>query len=203
VSRLTGPRVKILRALETQLPGLSRKSAEKRPFGPGQHGPTKRKKAGSPYALRLREKQKVRFNYGLTERALRRVVGEALRSKDNTGQVIIQLLERRLDNVLFRAGFAATIPAAKQLATHGHVLVNGRRETIPSRRLVRGDVISIRPQSRQIAERALESGAGAQSPWLDIDKDALVAKMTGYPDESFLPFELSPRLIIEHYSRVL
>jgi len=203
VSRLTGPRLKILRALDTRLPGLSRKSTEKRPFGPGQHGPTKRKKAGSPYALRLREKQKVRFNYGLTERALRRVVEEALRSKDNTGQVIIQLLERRLDNVLFRAGFGATIPAARQLTTHGHVLVNGRRETIPSRRLVRGDVVSIRPKSRHLPLSALESGAGADSPWLVIDKDALVATVTGYPDDAFVPFELSPRLVIEHYSRVL
>lgn len=203
MSRLTGPRVKILRALDAQLPGLSRKSNEKRPFGPGQHGPTKRKKMGSPYALRLREKQKVRFNYGLTEKALRRVVEEALRRKENTGQVIIELLERRLDNVLFRAGFAATIPAARQLATHGHVVVNGRRETIPSRRLVRGDLVSIRPQSRDMALRTLESGAGLQSPWLDVDRNALVAKLTGYPDAEFLPFELSPRLIIEHYSRVL
>lgn len=203
MSRLTGPRLKILRALETPLPGLSRKSAEKRPFGPGQHGPTKRKKAGSPYALRLREKQKVRFNYGLTERVLRRVVEEALRSKDNTGQVIIQLLERRLDNVLFRAGFGATIPAARQLATHGHVLVNGRRETIPSRRLVRGDVVSIRPQSRDMALRSFESGAGLQSSWIDVDREALTATLTSYPDAEFLPFELQPRLIIEHYSRVL
>lgn len=203
MSRLTGPRVKILRALETSLPGLSRKSREKRPFGPGQHGPTKRRKAGSPYALRLREKQKVRFNYGLTERALRRVVEEALSSKENTGQVIIQLLERRLDNVLFRAGFAATIPAAKQLATHGHVLVNGRRETIPSRRLVRGDIVTVREKSRAIAVRSLESGAGMQSPWLDVDRDGLAVKLTSYPDADFLPFELSPRLVIEHYSRVL
>lgn len=202
MSRTTGPRLRILRALGTALPGLSRKTAEKRPYGPGQHGPRRRKTA-SRYALRLREKQRIRFNYGLTEGALRRLVAEALRSKGNSGEALIQLLERRLDNVVCRAGFAATIPAARQLATHGHVLVNGRKETIPSRRLVRGDVVTIRAQSRELALRAIAGGAGLESPWLDIDRTALRVVLTSYPDEGFLPFPVSTRLIVEHYSGVL
>lgn len=192
-----------MRALGTDLPGLSRKSMEKRPTVPGQHGPTRRRKSPSAYGLRLHEKQKVRFNYGLTERSLRRVVEEALRAKGNSGDVIIQLLERRLDNVVYRAGFAATIPAARQLVNHGHVLVNGRRETIASRRLSRGDVVSVRESSRHIAEAAISSGSGTISPWLDLNREAFSVTMTSFPDEGFRPFALEPRLIIEHYSRVL
>lgn len=203
MSRLKGPRVRVLRALGTALPGLSRKSAEKRPYGPGQHGPTKRKKAGSAYAVRMIEKQKIRFNYGLTERQLRRIVEEAERGKGNTGDLIIQLLERRLDNIVFRAGLAATIPAARQLVMHGHILVNGRRETIPSRRMVYNDVITVREKSRHLPQAAYASGSGLDSPWLDVDRDALTVKVTGYPDASFRPFDLEPRLIVEHYSRVM
>lgn len=203
MSRIKGPRLRIMRALGAQLPGLSRKTIEKRPFGPGQHGPTKRKKAGSAYAVRMMEKQKVRFNYGLSERALRRIVEEAERSKGNTGDLIIQLLERRLDNVVFRAGFAATIPAARQLVNHGHVTVNGRRETIASRRLKYNDVIGIRPKSRHLPESAWASGAGMDSPWLTIDRESFTAKVAGYPDATFRPFDLEPRLIVEHYSRVM
>src|SRR4029453_6484046 len=102
MSRLTGPRVKIMRSLGVQLPGLSQKSIEKRPFPPGQHGPNVRKrKSGSDYGLRLKETQKVRFNYGLTERQLRRLVEDASRAKGNTAHTLIQLLERRLDNIVF------------------------------------------------------------------------------------------------------
>ncbi len=203
MSRATGPRLKVIRALGTSLPGLTRKSAEKRPYGPGQHGPTRRKKAGSTYSLRLHEKQKLRFNYGVTERVLRRVVADAMRGKGNPTQRIIETLERRLDNVLFRAGFGATIPAARQLATHGHVLVNGKRETIPSRLLSRGDVITIREKSAHIVQAALSTSSGLESPWLDIDRTGLRITVTTYPDPGFLPFDVQPHLIIEHYSRVL
>ncbi len=203
MSRLKGPRVRVLRALATNLPGLSRKSTEKRPHPPGQHGPTRRRKSPSAYGVRMHEKQKLRFNYGLTERALRRVVEEAGRTRGNAGDVIIQLLERRFDNVVFRAGFAATIPVARQLINHGHLLINGRRETIPSRRLQYGDEITVREQSRHLPLAALESGAGMESPWLAIDKAALTVKVASYPDPTFRPFELEPRLIVEHYSRVL
>jgi small subunit ribosomal protein S4 len=203
MSRLRGPRLKIMRALGVELPGLSRKSIEKRPHPPGQHGPQRKRTNRSDYSLRLREKQKVRFNYGLSERQLRGLVEDATRLKGNTGVVLIQLLERRLDNVVFRAGFGRTIPAARQLVSHGHILVNGRAVDRPSFRLKRGDVISVAPASRALAQRALESGAGMVSDWIHVDKEGLKATMASLPDESFLPFPLEPRLIIEHYSRAM
>ena len=203
MSRLTSPRLKIVRQLGTGLPGLSMKSTEKRPHPPGQHGPTRRRRKDSPFALRLREKQKVRFNYGLTERALRRLVEEAVATRGNTGVVLIQLLERRLDNVVYRAGFGRTIPAARQLVSHGHVEVNGRRVDVASMRLSRGDVITVRSSGRNIAEAALQSGGGVESPWLEIDRAALSIRVVTYPDPGFVPFPLETRLIVEHYSRVL
>jgi small subunit ribosomal protein S4 len=203
MSRFTGPRVKVMRALGVQLPGLSRKSIEKRPYGPGQHGPTRRKKTPSDFALRLREKQKVRFNYGISENSLRRLVEEATRKRGNTGVVLVQLLERRLDNVVFRAGFSRTIPGARQLVAHGHILVNGRKVDRASYRVTRGDTIAVREGSRALATRGLESGGGLDSPWLFVDKSALTVQISSYPDETFTPFELEPRLIVEHYSRAM
>jgi small subunit ribosomal protein S4 len=204
MSRLRGPRLKIMRALGIELPGLSRKSIEKRPHPPGQHGPQVRKRTNrSDYSLRLREKQKVRFNYGLSERQLRGLVEDATRLKGNTGVVLIQLLERRLDNVVFRAGFGRTIPGARQLVTHGHIQVNGKTVDRPSYRLRRGDVVSVAAKSRALAQSALESGAGMVSGWITVDREGLKATMASFPDETFLPFPLEPRLIIEHYSRAM
>jgi small subunit ribosomal protein S4 len=192
-----------MRALGVQLPGLSRKSIEKRPYGPGQHGPTRKKRTLSDFALRLREKQKVRFNYGVSERALRRLVEEATRMRGNTGVVLVQLLERRLDNIVFRGGFARTIPGARQLVAHGHILVNGKKVDRPSFRVNRGDTVAVRVASQPLANRALEAGGGMDSPWLLVDKGALTIQITSFPDESFTPFELEPRLIVEHYSRAM
>jgi len=127
MSRYVGPKVRVLRALGTDLPGLTRKKSERRPTRPGQHGAARKK--FSEYALRLIEKQKLRMNYGLSERQLLRLFVEAAGTKGNTAERLVELLERRLDNVVFRAGFARTIPAARQLIMHGHVLVEGRRWT--------------------------------------------------------------------------
>jgi small subunit ribosomal protein S4 len=204
MSRYRGPRLRLMRALGLELPGLSATSIEKRSYPPGQHGPlAKRRKPGSDYALRLREKQKVQFNYGLTERQLRQLVEHATRTKGNTGVMLVQLLERRLDNVVFRAGFGRTIPAARQLVSHGHVLVNGRSVDRPSYRVRRGDVVMMCPSSRALAQRALESGAGLETSWIEVDKAAFRLTVVSLPDDTFLPFALEPRLIIEHYSRAM
>ena len=203
MSRNTSPRLRIVRALGSELSGLTRKSAEKRPYGPGQHGPSQRRKKASAYGLALREKQKVRFNYGLTERALRRMVERATRMHGNTGVTLIQLLERRLDNVVFRAGFARTIPAARQLVSHGHILVNGRRCDVPSRQLDFGDTVAVAPSGRALADSAFESGSGLESPWLDVDRSAGTVRVVSSPDPAFVPFDVEMRLIVEHYSRVL
>ena len=143
MSRYTGPRVKVMRALGVDLPGLSRKSIERRPYPPGEHGKAHRRKE-SVYGIQLKEKQKLKMNYGLTERQMRRLVKKARSSKLATGTRMLQLLESRLDNVVFRAGFAATIPSARQLVNHGHFMVNGRRVDIASYQVRSGDVLSFR-----------------------------------------------------------
>ncbi|HEY9813587.1 MAG TPA: 30S ribosomal protein S4, partial [Candidatus Sericytochromatia bacterium] len=128
MSRYRGPRLRIVRRLG-DLPGLTRKTA-RRAYAPGQHGQNRKKR--SEYAIRLEEKQKLRFNYGITERQLLRYVRRARRASGSTGQVLLQLLEMRLDNTVFRMGMAPTIPAARQLVNHGHVTVNGRVVDIAS-----------------------------------------------------------------------
>jgi small subunit ribosomal protein S4 len=117
--------------------------------------------------------------------------------------VLVQLLERRLDNIVFRGGFARTIPGARQLVAHGHILVNGKKVDRPSFRVNRGDTVAVRVASQPLANRALEAGGGMDSPWLLVDKGALTIQITSFPDESFTPFELEPRLIVEHYSRAM
>ena len=140
MSRYTGPRVKKMRKLGVNLPGLSRKTMDRRPYPPGEHG-GKRQKRKSDYANQLMEKQKLRLNYGVSERQFRRYMVEARQSKTPTGDKLLELLERRLDNVVFRAGFAPTIPAARQLVNHRHIRLNGHKADIPSIRVKVGDVI--------------------------------------------------------------
>lgn len=157
MSRYTGPRVRVMRALGTDLPGLSAKKIERRPYPPGQHGQGRKKR--SEYALHLLEKQKVRMNYGVTERQLRTLMREARASSETTGHKLIELLERRLDNIVFRAGFARTIPAARQLVNHGHVLVDGRRVDIASYRVSPGQIVSVREASQQSQPVLIVQGA--------------------------------------------
>lgn len=203
MSRYTGARVKVMRALGVELPGLSAKKIERRPYPPGQHGQARKKL--SEYALRLLEKQKVRMNYGVSERQLRRLMEEAKAGTGATGHKLIELLERRLDNVVFRAGFARTIPAARQLVNHGHVQVNGRRVDIASYRVSKGDVVSIIERSLKLA--VLDQGAAIadtfQTPWLDVQRDARRATVTTLPDETSVLFPLRVQLVIEYYSQRL
>lgn len=203
MSRYIGPRLKKSRALGVDLPGLSPKTIEKRPYPPGQHGQARKKL--TEFALRLREKQKVRFNYGVTERQLRHLVEEAKTSKMATGYKLIELLERRLDNVVFRAGFARTIPGARQLINHGHVLVNGSRVDIASYRTSKDDVISLRDRSKKIASvvAGREIAEGFGTSWLAVDSEALRATITALPDETATLFPLQVQLIVEYYSQRL
>jgi small subunit ribosomal protein S4 len=203
MSRYTGPRVKVMRALGVELPGLSTKKIERRPYRPGQHGQARRKL--SEYALRLLEKQKLRMNYGISERQLRGLMEEAKASKDTTGNKLIELLERRLDNVVFRAGFARTIPAARQLVNHGHILVGGRRVDIASFRVTKGQVISVRERSRVLTP--VKEGAAVaetfQTPWLQVEKDSYQATVTALPDETSTLFPVQLQLVVEFYSQKL
>lgn len=203
MSRYTGPRLKIIRRLGTPLPGLMRTDPDlRRPYPPGQHGPTKRKKL-SDYALRLMEKQKLRFHYGVSERQLRRYVAQAFKGKGNSGVNLLQLLERRLDNVVFRAGFAPTIPAARQMTRHGHITVNGRRVNIPSFQVKPGDVIGVR-ESSKIKERVVENMKDpnnlAVPSYLEVGDGVPEAKVKTVPERDDVPLDIEPQLIVEYYS---
>lgn len=200
MSRYTGPRLRVMRALGVNLPGLSGKSIDKNPHPPGQHGPTARRKL-SLYAERLREKQKLRYHYGLTERQMRIIAERAARAPQSTALVFARLLELRLDNVLFRAGFARTNGASRQLVRHGHVTVNGRVVDIPSARLRRGDVLAVRTSGQKAVQLQRERGEALARPeWLDVDSEALTARVVGIPDETTIPFPIDMRLVVEFYS---
>lgn len=201
MARYTGPRLKIIRRLGTPIPGLMRTDPDlRRPYPPGQHGPTKRKKL-SDYALRLMEKQKLRFHYGLSERQLRRYVAQAFAGKGNSGHMLLQLLERRLDNVVFRAGFAPTMAAARQMTLHNHVTVNGKRVNIPSYQVRPGDTIQLREKSK-LKERAAEAQKDPNNLKVPdyLEAGDGMAKMKLLPERDQIPLDLDPQLIVEYYS---
>lgn len=203
MARYTGPRVKKMRALGVEMPGLSRKKIERRPYPPGQHGQGRRKL--TEYGVRLMEKQKLHFNYGVTERQLRRLVAEALASKQATGEKLLELLERRLDNAVFRAGFAQTIPAARQLVRHGHVLINGKRVDIPSYRISAGEEISLKDKAKENThvKEALGQPAVSRPAWIEFDDAKLSAKVQSLPDETSIPFPIDVKMVVEFYSQAL
>ena len=204
MGRYTGPRVKKMRALGVELPGLSRKSIAKRPHRPGEHGQNSQRP--KDYKLRLLEKQKLRFNYGVSERQLRRIIREAIRSKTLTGDKIIELLERRLDNVVFRGGLAPTIPAARQLVNHNHMRVNNKRVNIASYRVKVGDVIRPREKSLKLdpIQIALLDGPELNHPeWLEFDESTVSIRIMSLPNAGSVPFPLELPLVIEYYSRLL
>ena len=206
MSRYTGPRVKRMRALGIDLPGLSRKSMWNRPYPPGVHGPkSARRRKISDFKKQLLEKQKLRFNYGLNEGQFRRLYHEAVHSKDPSGDKLVEFLERRLDNFVFRAGFAPTIPAARQLVCHGHFLVNGKRLDIPSYRVREGDVVSLRERSQNLptVAAALEDVRIARPEWLEFDESKTTAIVKGLPKVDSVPFALEIDLVIEYYSKRL
>lgn len=203
MSRYTGPRIKKMRALGVDLPGLSRKSIERRPFPPGQHGPKATRRKLSDYARQLMEKQKIRFNYGLSEAQLRLMVKEARRAKLATGEKLLELLERRIDNIVFRAGLAPTIPAARQLVNHGHFKINGRRVDVASYRLRVGDELTMRERSKNLAVvvESLESHSPLKPAWLDVKADARQITLRDTPTADTVPFQVEVQLVVEYYSK--
>jgi small subunit ribosomal protein S4 len=195
-----------MRALGIDLPGLSRKSMWNRPYPPGVHGPkSARRRKMSDFKKQLLEKQKLRFNYGLNEGQFMRLYREAVHSKDPSGDKLLELLERRLDNFVFRAGFAPTIPAARQLVCHGHFLVNGTRLDIPSYRVCEGDVISLRERSQNLVtvDASLEDLRIARPDWIEFDEGKKAALVKSLPKVDSVPFVLEIDLVIEYYSKRL
>lgn len=200
MSRYRGPRLRVVRRLG-ELPGLTRKSA-RRAYPPGQHGQNRKKR--SEYAVRLEEKQKLRFNYGLTEKQLLRYVRRARRVTGSTGQVLLQLLEMRLDNTVFRMGMAPTIPAARQLVNHGHVTVNGRVVDIASYQCRPGEVIAVRDReaSRKLVEANLQYPGLANLPsHLEFDKNKLVGRVNSLVEREWIALQVNELLVVEYYSR--
>ena len=202
MSRYTGPRLKVLRALGIDLPGLSRKSMQERNQPPGQHGARKVNGRKSEFGQQLMEKQKLRYNYGLTERQLRRAVADAKKDRGATGNKLVELLERRLDNMVFRAGFAPTIPAARQLVSHGHFQLNGKRVTIPSMRLRIGDAFGPTEAGRKIdlVRATLEEPALERPQWISLDHETQTARLTHLPDGDAAPFPLDLQRVVEYYA---
>ena len=205
MSRFTGPRLKVMRALGVDLPGLSRKTKESRPNPPGQHGARAVRRKKSDFGVQLIEKQKLRYNSGLTERQLRRLIADARKSKEPTGDVLLQLLERRLDNVVFRAGFAPTIAAARQLVTHGHLQLNGRTASIPSMRLRAGDEVSMKPGRAElvVVVESLKEPALTRPEWLTWDEQQKRARIAHLPAVDDVPFPVDVQQVVEYYAKRL
>jgi small subunit ribosomal protein S4 len=200
MSRYRGPRLRIVRRLG-ELPGLTRKSA-RRAYPPGQHGQNRKKR--SEYAIRLEEKQKLRLNYGLTEKQMLRYVRKARRVTGSTGQALLQLLEMRLDNTVFRMGMAPTIPAARQLVSHCHVTVNGRVVNIASYQCRPGEVVAVRDKeaSKKLVENNLQYPGLANLPnHLEFDKAKLVGKVNSVIEREWVALQVNELLVVEYYSR--
>lgn len=197
------PRLKTLRRLGTPLPGLTRKEVPPPAGRPLGRRPRRLQK--SAYRQRLEEKQKVRFYYGITEGQLRRTFEHARRSRGVTGEVLLATLERRLDNVVFRLGFAPTIPAARQLVTHGHIHVDGRRITVPAQLVEPGQVISVATRAREIPAvvESVQNGPQVQLPgYLSRDpNDPFTGTVTGEPRRDDVPFVVDDASIVEFYAR--
>jgi len=208
MARYRGPVEKIERrfGVSLNLKGerrLAGKSAlEKRPYGPGQHG--QRRKKVSEYGLQLNEKQKAKFMYGVSEKQMRALFGEAKRRSGNTGTNLITLLEQRLDNVVYRMGFASTRRFARQFVNHGHVLVDGKRVDIASYRVKPGQKVEIREKSKQNNQvlRAIElTSQTGLSPWVDIDAEKVFGIFTRLPERDEVVIPVEERLIVELYSK--
>lgn len=199
-----GPRLKKIRRLGTPLPELTRKRADDNPTPPGQHGANARRRK-SAYRLRLEEKQKLRWNYGVSERQLRRYFERAVRAGGVTGNQLLALLERRLDNVVFRLGFAPTIPAARQLVGHGHIRVNGQRVDRAASLVSPGDVVAVGERGRKIPDvvAATERGPEVRLPgWLALDPDdRFTGRAVGTPGREDVPFVVDEAAIVEFYAR--
>lgn len=200
MARYRGPKQKIARRYGEPLFGPS-KALERKPHPPGVHGRNRRSKE-SEYAVQLKEKQKVKHLYGLLERQFRNLFEKAARRKGITGENLLKFLEARLDNTVYRLGFARTRRQARQLVVHGHILVNEDVVNIPSRLMRAGDVIAVRPGSRQIeAFRESLKRSRRTFPWLEVDRKEMQGKFLDYPNREDIPETIREQLIVELYSK--
>ena len=205
MARYRGPRLRIIRRLG-ELPGLTQKVCE-RNYPAGQHGPKKKfvgnqKSKESQYAVRLKEKQKLRFNYGINEKQLIKYVREARRRNGSTGEILLQILETRLDNIVFRLGFAPTIAAARQLISHGHISVNSKRINIPSYLCKINDNISVNEVSRNFIKKSFDRFSALPTPsHLEVNTDNLMGKVKTLASRENIGVQINEVLVVEYYSR--
>jgi small subunit ribosomal protein S4 len=198
MARYTGPKTRIARRFREPIFGPS-KALERRKYGPGQHGKNRRGKA-SNYATQLLEKQKAKYLYGMLEKQFRKLFEKASRRSGVTGVVFLQLLESRLDNTVYRLGFAPSRRAARQLVSHKHVMVNGRAVNIPSYLLRPGDVVEVREKSKAL-EIVNERANASNWPWLQLDAKNHKGTFMKYPEREEIPENIKESLIVELYSK--
>ncbi len=205
MSRYTGPRARISRRLSTNIFGTKGETValDKRPYPPGEHGRTRRRGNPSEYLAQLQEKQKARFSYGLTERQFRRLYDEANRRDGVTGDNLLRFLELRLDNVVYRAGMAATRPQARQMVNHGHINVDGRRVDIPSFRVKKGQVVTLRDKARNMVVVQWNIDVlDRQAPaWLEVADGGHEVTVKELPLRDQIDIPLREQLVVELYSK--
>jgi small subunit ribosomal protein S4 len=201
MARYTGPKTRIARKFGEAIFGTD-KYFEKRGYAPGQHGLSKKRKTPSEYAIQLAEKQKAKYTYGLLERQFRNLFEKASRKKGVTGENLLKLLEARLDNTIFRLGFAKSRNQGRQLVTHKHVTVNGSVVNIPSYTLRPGDVVGIRERSKNLdVVQSSISGKGKKFNWLVIDEKGVEGTFVDFPERDQIPENINEQLIVELYSK--
>jgi len=193
-----GPKVKLSRRVGVPIADIPKHTTKRQLNPPGMHGFRGRRLRD--YGVRLNEKQKLRYHYNVVEKQMRRYVAEAGRLKGNTGEVLLRLLECRLDNVIRRLGWTRTIWAARQLVAHGHVLLNGRKTDRPSCAVKVGDQITVKEGVHKLVREGLESMAGHEvPPWLSFDPSTLIATIQAVPTSDQVPFDVNMNLIVEYY----
>ena len=200
MARYIGPSTKIARKFGEPIFGTD-KDFEKRNFPPGQHGLASKRKKKSEYGTQLKEKQKVKYTYGLLERQFRNLYEKASRMKGQKGENLIFLLESRLDNIVYRLGIAPTRAAARQLVTHCHIKLNGEVCNIPSAIVRPGDVISVRERSRSLEVITRSAASAARYSWLEFDPKTLTGKYLNVPVREEIPETINEQLIVELYSK--
>jgi len=201
MARYTGPKTRISRTFGEPILGNG-KWLTKNSFPPGQHGPSKKRKAPGEYAIQLKEKQKAKYTYGVLERQFRKAFEEAARIKGVTGQNLIKLLEARLDNAVYRLGIAPSRPGARQLVSHKHITVNGDVVNVPSYQLQPGDIISIKEKDKaNVAITGAFRGKNAKFNWLDWNESEMKGTFVAYPERESVPENIKEQLIVELYSK--
>ena len=205
MARYTGPKVRISRRLATNIfeNEKGRKALERRPFPPGQHGRTRRRNAGSEYLAQLQEKQKANYIYGVLERQFRRTYEEANRLQGPTGENLLRLLEQRIDNIVYRAGWAETRPQARQFVSHGKILVNGKRVDIASFRVKKGDVVSLHEKARNmiIVQHNIDTLDRKIVGWLETGDGGKQVTVRDLPQRDHIDVPVREQLIVELYSK--